>query len=210
MQEIREITNERQNAYGTSKDQILKAALKLFAEHGYRNTTLKDVAKESSANTALVGYHFGSKDGLRQAVIDQQLQAIHIQLDSVLSLGNQITWNDFDRIIEILLNKIDQGDAFFRLLQWSIFECGDQTEKFLQGFFEPLFEKLTGVVRKLNSSLTESDLEVRMLAAFNNVNQYAYYRCFIERHINLTISQQEIAQRLKEIHKAQIRSLVLP
>jgi TetR/AcrR family transcriptional regulator, regulator of cefoperazone and chloramphenicol sensitivity len=51
-------------------ERILRAATGLFARHGHRAVTLKDVAREAKVNGAAVNYHFGDKSKLYRAVID--------------------------------------------------------------------------------------------------------------------------------------------
>ena len=54
-------------------ERIIKAATSLFARHGHRAVTLKDVAREAKVNGAAVNYHFGDKAKLYRAVIDHCL-----------------------------------------------------------------------------------------------------------------------------------------
>lgn len=52
----------------TAPARIRAAALKLFGEQGFRATTVRQIAAEAGVSTGLVIHHFGSKDGLREAV----------------------------------------------------------------------------------------------------------------------------------------------
>ncbi|MBN2243314.1 MAG: TetR/AcrR family transcriptional regulator, partial [Acidobacteria bacterium] len=47
-----------------TKEKIFKAARVLFAEKGYREVTVREIATRAGVNSALVGYHFGSKQEL--------------------------------------------------------------------------------------------------------------------------------------------------
>ncbi|MFB7495310.1 TetR/AcrR family transcriptional regulator [Streptomyces sp. NPDC056161] len=51
-----------------TRTQILDAAEHLFAEHGYRGTSVRAITTLAGANLAAVGYHFGSKAELMAAV----------------------------------------------------------------------------------------------------------------------------------------------
>jgi AcrR family transcriptional regulator len=51
-------------------ERIVKAATILFARHGHRAVTLKDVAREAKVNGAAVNYHFGDKARLYREVIE--------------------------------------------------------------------------------------------------------------------------------------------
>ncbi len=52
----------------TGRAAIRDAALRLFAEHGPRATSMRAIAQEAGVSAALVVHHFGSKEGLKQAV----------------------------------------------------------------------------------------------------------------------------------------------
>ena len=50
--------------------EILAAAQRVLLDKGFGGLTLRAVAPESGANSAMVQYYFGSKDGLVEAMID--------------------------------------------------------------------------------------------------------------------------------------------
>ena len=47
-----------------TKAQVLIAAERLFALHGFQNVSVRDITAEAGVNLASVNYHFGSKDQL--------------------------------------------------------------------------------------------------------------------------------------------------
>jgi TetR/AcrR family fatty acid metabolism transcriptional regulator len=52
------------------RKQILKAAVKVFAEKGYHGCRISDVAEEAGVAYGLVYHYYGNKDGLLAAVFD--------------------------------------------------------------------------------------------------------------------------------------------
>ncbi|MEU6603802.1 TetR/AcrR family transcriptional regulator [Streptomyces shenzhenensis] len=60
-----------------TRTQILDAAEHLFAEHGYRGTSVRAITKLAGANLAAVGYHFGSKAELMAAVARRVIEPIN-------------------------------------------------------------------------------------------------------------------------------------
>jgi AcrR family transcriptional regulator len=56
-----------------TRDRILDAAERLFAEHGFANTSLRMITAEAGANLAAVNYYFQSKDILIQEVFARRL-----------------------------------------------------------------------------------------------------------------------------------------
>lgn len=52
----------------TAEARIRRAALRLFAQRGYDATSLRAIARAAGTSPALIIHHFGSKEGLRDAV----------------------------------------------------------------------------------------------------------------------------------------------
>jgi AcrR family transcriptional regulator len=59
-----------------TRTQLLDAAERLFAERGYRGTSIRAVTDLAGANLAAVGYHFGSKAELFAAVARRVIEPI--------------------------------------------------------------------------------------------------------------------------------------
>jgi AcrR family transcriptional regulator len=59
-----------------TRTQILDAAERLFAERGFRGTSIRAITDLAAANLAAVGYHFGSKAQLLAAVIRRVVEPI--------------------------------------------------------------------------------------------------------------------------------------
>lgn len=53
------------------QENILKAALTLFAEQGYAATSTSKVAKAAGVSEGLIFRHFGNKEGLLNAIMEQ-------------------------------------------------------------------------------------------------------------------------------------------
>lgn len=60
-----------------TKDKILDAAERLFADHGFAATSLRQITAEADVNLAAVNYHFKSKEALLSAVIERRLGPIN-------------------------------------------------------------------------------------------------------------------------------------
>lgn len=54
----------------TTKKALIMAAGELFAEYGIDAVTTRAIAEKAGENTGIIHYHFGSKDGLLNAVMD--------------------------------------------------------------------------------------------------------------------------------------------
>ena len=73
----------------TTRRHILETAVRLFAEHGYADTTSKMICKEAGVNIAAVNYHFGSRDDLYRAVLEDVHEHIvnEREMEAIMSAG---------------------------------------------------------------------------------------------------------------------------
>lgn len=55
------------------KEKILKEAQNLFIKNGYRGTSVRDIAKASGTNVAMVNYYFQSKYNLFEIIFEEAL-----------------------------------------------------------------------------------------------------------------------------------------
>jgi AcrR family transcriptional regulator len=57
-----------------SRDEILKAAIQLFATRGFHETSMSEVAREAKVSKALIFWHFKTKEELFVAVLNKLLE----------------------------------------------------------------------------------------------------------------------------------------
>ena len=69
---------QRKDGQSTRK-RILEAALVIFGEKGYHDTTHAEVCELAEANIAAINYHFGSKEHLYRAVCEHAIAAMESQ-----------------------------------------------------------------------------------------------------------------------------------
>lgn len=62
--------NTREDGEET-KAKLIECAGRLVADQGYDRTTSKDICRLAGTNLAAVNYHFGSREGLYKAVLDE-------------------------------------------------------------------------------------------------------------------------------------------
>jgi AcrR family transcriptional regulator len=56
-------------AQASHREQLLEGAIECLRTKGYARTTARDIAAAANANTASIGYHFGSKEALLNEAI---------------------------------------------------------------------------------------------------------------------------------------------
>src|SRR5574337_1632583 len=72
---------------------LLDAAARLFALHGYAATSMRDIAIETKMLAGSVYYHFPSKDELLLAVYEAGVQALDAAVTAAVA-GETDPWQD--------------------------------------------------------------------------------------------------------------------
>ncbi len=70
-----------------TRERILKAAERLFAERGYDGTSIRTIVAKAKVNQAAINYHFDGKDGLYREVLRAAFRAL---TDDQLAHGEEI------------------------------------------------------------------------------------------------------------------------
>src|SRR5579863_362703 len=61
-----------------SRDEILRAGMRLFALRGFHETSMSEVARAASVSKALIFWHFKTKEELFMAVLNRLLEPYFI------------------------------------------------------------------------------------------------------------------------------------
>ena len=85
------VGREKERNAVRSREDLLDAAERLFAERGYEETSLSDVGREAGLSRAAPGYFFGSKSELHRAVLERCFEevraAVRVGRDRALASG---------------------------------------------------------------------------------------------------------------------------
>ena len=123
-----------------STDRILDAARGEFAQHGFGGARLQDIAARAQLSHPTLLYHFGSKEGLYAAVIEQAMQDWAAMTSLAIADGKA----GFDRVATL----IDAGFAFFAthhdfVVIWrrEAIEGGGRLEQAMADHMRPFFSQ---------------------------------------------------------------------
>jgi TetR/AcrR family transcriptional regulator, regulator of cefoperazone and chloramphenicol sensitivity len=152
-----------------TKARLLEAARAVFAEHGVREATVRDICARAHANVAAVNYHFGGKEKLYIAVLLNFVQLSLGRYPARMGLDPGATAEErLHAYIRSLLCRLrGDGDPLEEKLgQLFTSELMEPSESFLQVLdteLMPVHEELLGIVRELLPGA--SDQTVQLCAA---------------------------------------------
>jgi AcrR family transcriptional regulator len=67
--------DEKNKSTDSTQQKLLTAACEVFAENGFKNTTVRDICNRAEVNVAAINYHFGNKEKLYEAVWENSNRA---------------------------------------------------------------------------------------------------------------------------------------
>jgi AcrR family transcriptional regulator len=103
---------------------LLRTAEKLFAERGVDAPSLREISVEAGqANNSAVAYHFGSREGLIDAILERHSFPIQARYDAQLDLLERQQRVDLRALVETLVlpivAKLDDPDGGWEFLSIS-------------------------------------------------------------------------------------------
>ena len=117
-------------------ERILDAAILLFGQHGFRGTTLKDIATEAGVSQALIVHHYGTKEQLRSVCDDHVAQLIRERKAEVLE--------DEPRIDPVIaMRQLSNGRALLRYLIRTLTEGGEHAAQLIDEMVTDAQEYMT-------------------------------------------------------------------
>jgi AcrR family transcriptional regulator len=97
-------------------DEILLAALKLFAEKGYFNTSLTDIAEAADIKTAgAIYHHFKHKQMIATALYANILDSLNISVDEIRRKNTKPS-EQLHGIVDLLFKLTDDAPAIMQFL----------------------------------------------------------------------------------------------
>ena len=105
-----------------TRERILKAAQSLFADRGYKDTSVRAVVAKAQVNQAAINYHFGGKDGLYREVLRAAIRALtEQQLAHAEEMKGMSAENALAEFIKYQLRPLaarDRMSRHYRIFNW--------------------------------------------------------------------------------------------
>ncbi|MEW6058264.1 MAG: TetR/AcrR family transcriptional regulator [Bdellovibrionota bacterium] len=201
---------ENVKKFGSSRERLIWAAKKLFAQKGFKGATVREIASLADIRESQINHHFGSKEGLLQACLEGLEDTRLKHVEKYLSKPCHST-ADFRSRLEYLVNEL--MDAHLHLYdEMKILYFIEMTDsEFPQEFQKKWFllfteiakfieaSKKTGVVRKnvdsrffvelVYNSLSYSMLFFRHLKKRSGVDLFKAddRQAYVQKHLDLLL-----------------------
>lgn len=131
------------------KEQILVAAGELFARKGFAGTTTRELASAAGLNEALLFRHFGSKEEIYWAVLEQRcrLGEGRRRMERRIEEGGS-DFELFAGIAEDILERHREMPQLMRLFLFSALESHSLSDRMFRTYSAQFFETLAAHIEK--------------------------------------------------------------
>jgi AcrR family transcriptional regulator len=135
-----------------TRERLLKAAERLFADRGFKKVTVRDICRAARANVAAVNYHFGDKLGLYREVLQIAIDVVRATTDAGRQAGEGCPPEEqLRRYIAVFLRRVlpPGHETVHRLIQREIDDPTPALDALIEQGVRPRIEYLSAIVAKM-------------------------------------------------------------
>lgn len=159
----------------STRDQLLETAGQLFAEHGFKGTSIKMIAEATGQNIAAVNYHFGSKHNLLINTLKFVLEKIMTPVSAAKPADPNCLIDELQRYIFERCNFLLGSKSkiwYGRLIVRAGFEMPFSEGQSGIEFYKPDFDYLESIAKRFNPDISGNQAR---LWAYSVVGQIFFY-----------------------------------
>lgn len=138
---------------GNGRERLIKTGLKMFAEQGFDGTTVRDLAAEAGVSFGLIRKHFGSKEGLRDAVEEYVLG----ELQSFYARSLPADSGDFEQAAQSAVEFFEHDQDALLYLRFALLHPQKGTQNLIQRYFD-MYRKIVDDLAKNGRVNPNADL----------------------------------------------------
>jgi AcrR family transcriptional regulator len=162
-------------------DALLKSARRAFARRGFEATSVREIARDSGVDPALVAHHFGSKEALWIAVVEQIVEQITPMIESIGKLreGELTPRQGVEQALAMFVDQVFETPDVGMFFSTAATEQGERLNVLIERLVRPCHDVLIPLLADaINSGeLTEHDPEllyVMLTSAITNTVSYSH------------------------------------
>jgi len=158
-----------------TRQRLLEAAGEVFAEHGFRDATIREICERAKANIAAVHYHFGDKEELYAAVFTYARSCAVAQFDEQVTPGIPAEERLRFFVRAVLTRFFDEGRPAWlgKLVAREMIDPTKALDSLINEQIRPNSERLKAIVRELIG--VEIDEQELWRCTFGIAAQWLFY-----------------------------------
>jgi AcrR family transcriptional regulator len=186
-----------------TRERILKAAERLFAERGYDGTSVRAIVARARVNQAAINYHFAGKEGLYREILRAAFTALTEQqfahAEEARTMSREQALAEFVRRQLQPLMSQDEFSRHMRIFNWETAHPTPVFRKLLREETAPFIGLAVDLVRRF---MPEADQQTLTVAAIWLMGQCSVFvrnrEQLAETPVGLTLHQADV-ERLAQL-----------
>jgi TetR/AcrR family transcriptional regulator len=160
-------------------DALLKSARQAFARRGFESTSVREIARDSGVDPALISHHFGSKEALWIAVVEQIAQhaAPMIEATGKLRTAELTNRQRVERALALFIDKVFSEPDVGMFFSTTATEQGERLDVLMDRLLRPYHDVFVPLLTDAIDSgeLSPNDPEVLFAMLTNAVGKTVSY-----------------------------------
>jgi len=162
---------------GGVRERLLQAAFEVFADQGFKNTTVRDICCRADVNVASVNYYFSSKQGLYEEVCRHSCGAAD-EAPAVFPIDEKATQEKqlFSFIHQFMRTILLRGSSSLqgKIMAREMMEPTPALQIIVREIIRPRQKQLSAIISEILGGSADDALLRR--CCFSIVGQCLYYR----------------------------------
>jgi AcrR family transcriptional regulator len=186
-----------------TRERILKAAERLFAERGYDATSVRAIVAKARVNQAAINYHFAGKEALYREVLQTAFHALTedqlAHAEEVKAMPREEALVEFVRRQLQPITARDEVSRYMRIFNWETARPTAVFRKLVRDEAAPFMGLAVDLVRRF---MPEADQPTLSLAAVWLIGQCSIFVRNREQLVELSVAvslDESAVQRLAEL-----------
>lgn len=110
-------TKRTGNPAGNARDRLLRESSRLFMEHGYERTTMRNIAKAAGIKLGSIAYHFKSKEDILYATMSAVIESAEDRALATLKTADDAR-SKLQTLIEVELDSYLNNTGAIVIKEW--------------------------------------------------------------------------------------------
>ena len=126
-----------------AKTHILNTSIMLFSDHGYKETSIREISRVAGVNVSMISYYFGGKGGILENIAKNFIKGVTLLLSQIELTDLPATMNALKKFLEylednrpqikIIFSEMRKGSDYFIPVKKIIVELQSKLGKLVLG-----------------------------------------------------------------------------
>ena len=210
---IKLVKMEKVGGQSLSREKLLEVAERLFAEKGYKETTIREITREAKCNIASVNYHFGSKKNLYLAVFKERfLPRARLIRETFYKLLEEEKEKTSEAVIRafakaFFLGPIPREERILshRLVAREMNQPSEAFNLILKELFEPFFHEIITILSEFFPE--KEKLRLAVLSIHAQVLYFNFNRLAVEHFCKRKFDEKFLNEVIEHIVKFSLEGI---